>query len=179
MAISLRWFAASVSLYEDFCQALRESGKRELQEFVKNHTPDEIQPELVVNQGMAPDSILAFAEAQKTDLIVMGTHGRRGFDRLMLGSVTERVLRTASWPVLAVCKPPHDLMTSGQQQHHVHHLSRIFLYGFLREFGAGFGLCDLCDSRVRRRAHPAARVGGRPKFGQDGRGHSDSDRATR
>ncbi len=118
-------FAASVSLYEDFCQALRESGKKELQEFVKNHTPDEIQPELVVNQGMAPDSILAFAEAQKTDLIVMGTHGRRGFDRLMLGSVTERVLRTASCPVLAVCKPPHDLITSGKQRDHVHHLSRI------------------------------------------------------
>jgi nucleotide-binding universal stress UspA family protein len=45
---------------------------------VKNHTPDEIQPELVVHQGMAPDSILAFAEAQKADLIVMGDTADEG-----------------------------------------------------------------------------------------------------
>src|ERR1700730_5324767 len=60
-------FAASAGLYEEFCQALRESGKKELQEFVKNYTHDDIQPELVVHQGMAPDSILSFAQAQKTD----------------------------------------------------------------------------------------------------------------
>ena len=41
----------------------------------------------------------------KADLIVMGTHGRRGFKRLLLGSVTEAVLREAPCPVLTV--PPH------------------------------------------------------------------------
>ena len=96
-------FAASAGLYEEFCQAVRESGKEQLQEFVKNHTHDEVQPELVVHQGMAPDSILSFAQAQKADVIVMGTHGRRGYDRLMLGSVTDRVMRRAPCPVLA-CK---------------------------------------------------------------------------
>ena len=89
-------------IYEEFRQALRESGKEQLQEFVKNHTHDEIQPELVVHEGVAADSILSFAQVQKADLIVMGTHGRRGFDRLMLGSVTDRVMRTAPCPVLAV-----------------------------------------------------------------------------
>lgn len=39
------------------------------------------------------------------DLVVMGTHGRRGFDRLLLGSVAERVLRKAACPVMVV--PPH------------------------------------------------------------------------
>jgi nucleotide-binding universal stress UspA family protein len=92
---------------------------------VKNHTHDEIQPELVVHQGIAPDSILSFAQAQKTDVIVMGTHGRRGYDRLMLGSVTDRVMRRAPCPVLAVCKPPHDSMAAGKERGHVHHLSRI------------------------------------------------------
>jgi nucleotide-binding universal stress UspA family protein len=118
-------FAASAGLYDEFCQAVRESGKEQLQEFVKNHTHDEIQPELVVHQGIAPDSILSFAQAQKTDVIVMGTHGRRGYDRLMLGSVTDRVMRRAPCPVLAVCKPPHDSMAAGKERGHVHHLSRI------------------------------------------------------
>ena len=118
-------FAASAGLYEEFCQALRESGKKQLQEFVKNHTHDEIQPELVVHEGIAPDSILSFAQAQKTDVIVMGTHGRRGYDRLMLGSVTDRVMRRAPCPVLAISKPPHDSVAAGKERGHVHHLSRI------------------------------------------------------
>ena len=78
-------FAASAGLYDETCQAVRESGKEQLQEFVKNHTHDEIQPELVVHQGIAPDSILSFAQAQKTDVIVMGTHGRGGMSRLLQG----------------------------------------------------------------------------------------------
>jgi nucleotide-binding universal stress UspA family protein len=118
-------YAVSLGEHERFWQALREAGKEQLQEFVKNHTHDEIQPELVVHQGIAPDSILSFVQAQKTDLIVMGTHGRRGFDRLMLGSTTDRVMRRASCPVLAICRPPHDSTAAGEERHHVHHLSRI------------------------------------------------------
>lgn len=118
-------FAASAGVYEEFEQALRESGSKQLQEFVKNHTRDEIQPELVVQQGIAPDSILTFAQAQKTDVIVMGTHGRRGFDRLMLGSVTDRVMRRAPCPVLAVGKQSHDSMAADEERHHPRHLSRI------------------------------------------------------
>ena len=126
-------FVASAELYEEFSQALREKAKEQLQEFVKNYTHDETEPECVVQQGIAADSILAFAEAQKTDLIVMGTHGRRGFDHLMLGSVTERVLRRASRPVLAISRLSHDLMTSCKQPDHVHHLSRIL---FCTDFSA-------------------------------------------
>jgi nucleotide-binding universal stress UspA family protein len=118
-------FVASAELYEEYSQALRESGKKQLQEFVENHTHDEIQPELVVQEGVAADSILSFAQLQKADVIVMGTHGRRGFDRLMLGSVTDRVMRTAPCPVLAASKPPHGSVAAGRERGHVHHLSRI------------------------------------------------------
>ncbi len=117
-------FAASAGLYEESLQALRESGKEQLQEFVKKHTQDEIQPELVVQVGLAADSILSFAQSQETDVIVMGTHGRRGFDRLMLGSVTDRVMRRAPCPVLAASKP-YDSAAAGKEWGHVHHLSRI------------------------------------------------------
>jgi nucleotide-binding universal stress UspA family protein len=118
-------YAASLGDYERFTQALREGGTEQLQEFVTNHNHDNIQPELVVHQGMASDSILSFAQAQKTDVIVMGTHGRRGFDRLMLGSVTERVMRRAPCPVLAVGKASHDAIAADEEQHHPRHLSRI------------------------------------------------------
>src|SRR5208283_4977594 len=118
-------FAASASLYDEFCQAVLESGKEQLQEFVKKHTQDEALPELVVHHGRAPDSILSFAEAQKVDVIVMGTHGHRGYDRLMLGSVTERVMRTASCPVLAVCQEPRDSTGTGKDHGHAHYLRRI------------------------------------------------------
>ena len=118
-------FAASAGVYEEYSQALHESGKKELQEFVENHTHDEIQPELVVQIGVAADSIVSLAQLQKADVIVMGTHGRRGFDRLMLGSVTDRVMRTAPCPVLAASKPPHRSPAAGKERRHVHHLSRI------------------------------------------------------
>jgi len=118
-------FAVSAEVYENYCKDLRESGKEQLQEFVKNHTHDEIQPELVVHQGTAPDSILSFAKVQKADLIVMGTHGRRGYDRLMLGSVTDRVMRRAPCPVLAVCRPAQDSVATTNERSHVHHLNRI------------------------------------------------------
>jgi nucleotide-binding universal stress UspA family protein len=118
-------FAASGGLYEEFRQALRETGEEQLQQFAKNHTHGEIQLEFVVHEGSAPDSILSFAQEQKADVIVMGSHGRRGFDRLMLGSVTDRVMRMATCPVLAVHKPPHDSTAAGKEWHYVHHLSRI------------------------------------------------------
>jgi hypothetical protein len=57
----------------------------------------------------------------------MGTHGRRGYDRLVLGSVTNRVMRKTPCPVLAICKPPHEsgAAATGEERAHVHHLNRI------------------------------------------------------
>ncbi|HUN92278.1 MAG TPA: universal stress protein [Burkholderiaceae bacterium] len=52
--------------------------------------------------GAIAPSIVEAAEDWKADLLVMGTHGRRGLDHLMLGSVAERVLRTTPVPVLMV-----------------------------------------------------------------------------
>lgn len=49
-----------------------------------------------------PDTIVAYAEEHEVDLIVAGTHGRRGLQRLLIGSVAEEVLRTAPCPVLTV-----------------------------------------------------------------------------
>jgi nucleotide-binding universal stress UspA family protein len=118
-------FAASAALYDEFCQSVCEGAKEQLREFVKHNTRDGIQPEFVVHEGMAPDAILSFAQALKADGIVMGTHGQRGFDRLMLGSVTDRVMRKASCPVLVVRNAPRDLMATDKEGRHVHRLRQI------------------------------------------------------
>lgn len=56
-----------------------------------------------VERGInAAPTIIDYADANDVDLIVMGSHGRRGFRRLMLGSVTEEVVRSARRPVLVV-----------------------------------------------------------------------------
>ena len=59
-------------------------------------------------RGMPHESIQKYVDAHEIDLVVMGTHGRTGIDRTLLGSVTERVLRTATVPVLAVRSEAED-----------------------------------------------------------------------
>jgi len=56
----------------------------------------------LADTGETAESIARAADAHEADLIVMGTHGRSGISRLLLGSVAERTLRTAARPVLAV-----------------------------------------------------------------------------
>jgi nucleotide-binding universal stress UspA family protein len=58
-----------------------------------------------VLSGAPPEMIVAFAKEQKADLIVMSTHGRSGFSRLIYGSVAEAVLRGARLPVLLTPLP--------------------------------------------------------------------------
>jgi nucleotide-binding universal stress UspA family protein len=59
----------------------------------------------VVKEGLIAGEIIGLAETNRADMVVMGTHGRSGFQRLILGSVTESVLRHSPSPVLTV--PPH------------------------------------------------------------------------
>lgn len=61
-----------------------------------------VNPVVSVLAGTAHELIVARAQTQPADLLVMGTHGRTGFSRLFLGSVTEKVVRTAPCPVLTV-----------------------------------------------------------------------------
>ena len=61
-----------------------------------------LQAEIVVTEGTPAAAILTAAEQHQVDCIVMATHGRSGIRRFVLGSVTERVVRGSSRPVLAV-----------------------------------------------------------------------------
>lgn len=71
-------------------------------------SPDDISKGHVVlatTWGDPADEILKYARAHDIDLIVCGTHGFRGWDHLLMGSVAERVVRTAPCPVLTVHAP--------------------------------------------------------------------------
>jgi Universal stress protein UspA and related nucleotide-binding proteins len=56
------------------------------------------------------DTIAEYAKSTHIDLIVMGTHGRTGVSHLLVGSVAERVVRTAPCPVLTVRHPEHEFV---------------------------------------------------------------------
>ncbi len=57
--------------------------------------------------GKPVDEILRFADHHKVDLLVLGTHGRSGLTHLLIGSVAERVVRSAKAPVLTIRHPDH------------------------------------------------------------------------
>lgn len=65
-----------------------------------------------IRQGIPSQQILAGAQEYGADLIVMGTHGRRGLARTLLGSVAEKVVRHSTVPVLTVRQPAGAQMVS-------------------------------------------------------------------
>jgi nucleotide-binding universal stress UspA family protein len=64
-----------------------------------------VPSEFLIVGGLPTDSILDAARTQPADLIVMGTHGRRGLSHALFGSIAESVLRKSSCPVLTVRSP--------------------------------------------------------------------------
>ena len=80
--------------------ALNEQGETALDR-AEEHA-GEISVERVLVEGAPSNEIVEYAAEEGCDLIVMGTHGRGGIDRLLLGSVAERVVRTSAVPVLTV-----------------------------------------------------------------------------
>ena len=91
-----------------------ESSWEGVDELLRSDAEDAVESvrEIAANAGLAVESavidgspskqIVRYAEETDCDLIVMGTHGRGGIDRLLLGSVTEKVVRSANVPVLTV-----------------------------------------------------------------------------
>jgi nucleotide-binding universal stress UspA family protein len=116
-------YAAYESDYANFSRAMSEGGEVQLQRFLKQYPAGRVQLELVVHQGNAPNCILSCAQKENIEGIVMGTHGRRGFDRLVLGSTTDRVIRKSACPVLVVSSLSQQAPGTGSDEHH--RLSRI------------------------------------------------------
>ena len=86
--------------------------QRQLEEAVPQIERDRQATELVTCLGDPHREIVRFAKERGIDLIVMGTHGRGGMAHLLLGSVAERVVRTAPCPVLTVRHPEHEFVVA-------------------------------------------------------------------
>jgi universal stress protein A len=85
------------------CDYMQESAQQELARLLPEGagTPVEIAHQVAV--GVPHQKILETAAAEQVDWIVMATHGRTGLSHLVMGSVAERVVRTAPCPVLTLC----------------------------------------------------------------------------
>jgi nucleotide-binding universal stress UspA family protein len=69
--------------------------------FLKEHFPG-LKVEGRVATGYAAEEILNAADEVKADMIVLGTHGRKGIDKILFGSVAEKVIKSAKVPVLSM-----------------------------------------------------------------------------
>jgi nucleotide-binding universal stress UspA family protein len=94
--------------FEDLQHAWQKAGQAMLDQAlaVAREVPFEAEGELIETAGRRlPDAIVDEARRWGADLIVVGTHGRRGLDRLLLGSVAEGISRTSPVSVLLVRGP--------------------------------------------------------------------------
>ena len=76
----------------------------EMKRFIEAESTPHVPIDAMLREGRTVGEILRQAADFNADLLIMGTHGRSGFERLLLGSITEKVLRKAACPVLTV--PP-------------------------------------------------------------------------
>lgn len=88
--------------WEGMGDMLREDGASALQRVEEIAAGAGVPAETHLLEGSPSREIVRFAETEGVDLVVMGTHGRGGIDRLLLGSVAERVVRSSTVPVLTV-----------------------------------------------------------------------------
>ena len=100
----------------DVIDVLEQEGQKIVEESAQRATERGISSVSEVLQGDPHKTIIDYSEQSDIDCIVMPTHGRRGLQRFLLGSVTERVINTAEAPVIAV-NPERDRPLKYPPQH--------------------------------------------------------------
>ena len=92
----------TAQMYEQIEASARRYGKKHLDELVAKARKAGVRARGLLLDGLAHDRIVGAARAQRAEMIVIGTHGRTGLARLVLGSVASRVVSHAKCPVLTV-----------------------------------------------------------------------------
>ncbi len=92
------------AVWENMRLLLEEEGKKALASVEKLAKELGVEHETIIKEGIPAEEIVNVAKEKGIELIVMGTAGRTGLDRFLLGSVAEKVMRTASCPVMVVHK---------------------------------------------------------------------------
>lgn len=89
----------------DVAAQIATAAQGRLDALVDAHKSANVPMTAVLRDGVAWEEVNNLAGERKADLIVIGTHGRRGLARALLGSVAENVIRTATVPVLVIHGP--------------------------------------------------------------------------
>jgi universal stress protein A len=98
-------------LLGDLQGQLEQNARRDLKALIRDEDRTAHNAVGVIRRGVNPaDTIAAYARANSIDLIVTGTHGRGGIQHLLMGSVAERIVRTAPCPVLTVRAHERDFI---------------------------------------------------------------------
>lgn len=86
--------------------SIDEKGLNDLKDKLEKSVPEEIRAEIkceaLVSHGIPFDEIVTVVKDKNIDLIIMGTHGRKGISHVVLGSTAEKVMRDAPCPVMIV-----------------------------------------------------------------------------
>lgn len=109
---------------EDVRRQIFDRSSEELVRLLKDRKLPSVEIQASTLEGDPYLAILAQAADLQANLIVMGTHGRKGLDHFILGSVCEKVLRKAPCPVLVVRKPAHEFIAPQDPKDPIH-LSKI------------------------------------------------------
>jgi nucleotide-binding universal stress UspA family protein len=92
-------------------ETIEEGARERVNGLVTDEDKTQLHARPVVVTSLWPaEAIVAYAKSHAIDVIVIGTHGRRGVEHLLMGSVAERVVRTAPCPVLTVRHPEHEFL---------------------------------------------------------------------
>ena len=83
-------------------EALKEESARKLQQLSKTAERKKVPVECIVRTGEIHEEIQKMVKSAQIDFVVMGTHGRRGIERWVLGSVAEQLLRSVKVPLLTI-----------------------------------------------------------------------------
>ncbi len=94
--------------------AIEKASREQLEEWVSANLDSADDVGVIVRNGITHETICEVATEVGADLVVMATHGRKGLGHLVLGSVTERVLRDAPCPMLVI-KPSKPLVEGESQ----------------------------------------------------------------
>ncbi len=92
----------SPQTYDQLAASGTRWAREQMERLVKKARAAGVKTTSTIVDGVAVDRIVRAARARRPDLIVMGTHGRTGFSRFVLGSVASRVVATSPFPVLTV-----------------------------------------------------------------------------
>ncbi|EAT59935.1 universal stress protein [Chlorobium sp. BLA1] len=96
--------------YSHGLDAERAEAEKKLALLIDEEQMAGIVSDYVIYEGFAEECIIDYAKRKEADVIVMGSHGRRGLKRMILGSVAEHVVRRAPCPVLIVKENEHEFI---------------------------------------------------------------------